>query len=55
MRLKSLNQTLDFVIVINVNDNAIIERMSGRRFHLNSGRSYHIIYNETSHSRYDIK
>ena len=53
--LKSLNQTLDFVIVINVNDNAIIERMSGRRFHLSSGRSYHIIYNPPKTKNKDDK
>ena len=39
------NQKLDYVIVINVNDNDIVNRMGGRRVHLQSGRTYHVIYN----------
>jgi len=42
---KKLNQKLDKVIVLNVNDEDIIERMSGRRMHLDSGRVYHIKFN----------
>ena len=40
-----LNQSLDFVIVIEVNDNTIVERMGGRRVNPTSGRVYHIQYN----------
>jgi len=43
--LEELQQSLDKVIIINVSDNIIIERMSGRRMHLSSGRVYHIKYN----------
>ena len=43
--LNSLNQALDHVIVINVDDQIIIDRMGGRRVHPESGRTYHIIFN----------
>lgn len=36
---------LDAVVEIDVADEVIIERISGRRVHLASGRSYHIIHN----------
>ena len=36
---------LDVVIEIDVPDNEIINRMSGRRVHLESGRNYHVEYN----------
>ena len=36
---------IDYVVEINVDDAEIIKRMSGRRAHLTSGRTYHIIYN----------
>jgi adenylate kinase len=36
---------LDHVVEIGVDDSVIIERMSGRRVHLPSGRSYHVRYN----------
>ena len=36
---------LDYVVEIDVPDEAIIERMSGRRVHVASGRTYHIVYN----------
>ena len=39
------NQKLDHVIVINVEDDEIVSRMSGRRMHPESGRVYHIKYN----------
>ena len=40
-----INQKLDHVIVIDVDDNEIVKRMSGRRMHPESGRVYHIKYN----------
>jgi adenylate kinase len=36
---------IDFVIEIEVGDNEILRRMSGRRVHPGSGRSYHIEFN----------
>ena len=36
---------LDAVVKIDVPDAAIVERMSGRRVHLPSGRTYHVKYN----------
>lgn len=36
---------LDYVIEIDVSDDEIIRRMSGRRVHLGSGRTYHIVFN----------
>jgi len=36
---------IDYVLEIDVSDEVIIERMSGRRVHLASGRTYHIKFN----------
>jgi adenylate kinase len=36
---------IDYVLEIDVPDAAIIERMSGRRVHVASGRTYHVVYN----------
>ena len=36
---------IDHVIEISVPDDEIVSRMSGRRAHLASGRTYHVIYN----------
>ncbi len=36
---------VDYVVEISVDDEEIIKRMSGRRAHLSSGRTYHVIYN----------
>jgi len=36
---------LDYVLEIDVADAVIIERLSGRRVHLPSGRTYHAIFN----------
>lgn len=43
--LNSMGVELDYVIEISVDDEEIIKRMSGRRVHPASGRSYHIIFN----------
>ncbi len=40
-----INQKLDHVIVIDVDDDEIVKRMSGRRMHPESGRVYHIKFN----------
>jgi adenylate kinase len=42
--LNKLDSPLDNVIVMQVDDRVIIERMSGRRVHSSSGRIYHIKY-----------
>lgn len=36
---------IDYVVEIRVDDEEIIKRMSGRRAHLASGRTYHVMYN----------
>ena len=43
--MKQAGIKLDFVVEIAVDDAEIIERMSGRRAHLPSGRTYHIKFN----------
>ena len=43
--MKSAGVKLDAVLEIDVPDSAIIERMSGRLFHIASGRSYHVKFN----------
>jgi len=43
--LKEEGITLDFVVEIDVDDDEIIKRMSGRRVHPASGRTYHVIFN----------
>lgn len=37
---------IDFVVEIDVDDEEIVKRMSGRRVHPGSGRTYHVIYNQ---------
>ena len=43
--MKDAGVPLDYVLEIDVPFAAIIERMSGRRVHLASGRTYHLRYN----------
>ena len=43
--MKSAGVKLDAVVEIDVPDAAIIERMSGRRVHIASGRTYHVKFN----------
>ena len=43
--MKAAGVKLDLVLEIDVPDEAIIERMSGRRVHVASGRTYHVKYN----------
>ena len=43
--MKDAAVALDYVLEIAVPDAAIVERMSGRRVHMASGRTYHIKYN----------
>lgn len=43
--LKAAGITIDYVLEFDVPDEVIVERMSGRRVHQASGRTYHVIYN----------
>lgn len=43
--MKNAGVVLDFVLEIDVPDDAIVERMSGRRSHQPSGRTYHVTFN----------
>ena len=43
--MKDASVAIDFVLEIDVPDNEIVLRMSGRRVHLPSGRTYHIKFN----------
>ena len=43
--MKAAGVALDFVLEIDVADSEIVERMSGRRVHVASGRTYHVKFN----------
>jgi adenylate kinase len=43
--MKQAGVQIDYVVEIDVADSEIIKRMSGRRVHLASGRTYHVIFN----------
>lgn len=43
--IKEAGIPIDAVVEIEVPDEEIVKRMSGRRVHLPSGRTYHVIYN----------
>jgi adenylate kinase len=43
--MKNAGVTIDYVVEIDVPDEAIVERMSGRRSHPASGRTYHVKFN----------
>ena len=43
--MKQAGVSIDFVLEIDVPDSEIIERMSGRRVHPASGRTYHVKFN----------
>jgi len=43
--MKAAGVKIDFVLEIDVPDSSIIERMSGRRVHVASGRTYHVTFN----------
>ena len=43
--MKQAGVGIDYVVEIDVDDAEIIKRMSGRRVHLASGRTYHVIFN----------
>lgn len=43
--MKDAGVMIDYVLEIDVPDSAIVERMSGRRVHPSSGRTYHVKFN----------
>ncbi len=43
--MKQAGVHLDYVLEMDVPDSAIVERMSGRRVHVASGRTYHLRFN----------
>ncbi|MEW6314579.1 MAG: adenylate kinase [Pseudomonadota bacterium] len=43
--MKQAGVDLDYVVEIDVDDAEIIKRMSGRRVHPASGRTYHVVFN----------
>jgi adenylate kinase len=43
--MKDAGVSIDYVLEIDVPDSAIVERMSGRRVHSGSGRTYHVKFN----------
>ncbi len=43
--LRAQGIELDYVLEIDVSDDEIIRRMSGRRVHPSSGRTYHVLFN----------
>lgn len=43
--LQAAGITVDYVLEIDVEDNQIVARMSGRRVHPASGRTYHVTFN----------
>ena len=43
--LKDKGVKVDAVVEIDVDDEEIIKRMAGRRVHMDSGRTYHVVFN----------
>ncbi len=43
--MRNAGVRIDYVLEIDVPDSAIVERMSGRRVHVASGRTYHVKFN----------
>ena len=51
--LDSANVSIDLVLYLSISEDEIINRMSGRRVHLSSGRSYHVIHNPPQKEGFD--
>jgi adenylate kinase len=51
--LKTQAIDIDFVVEIYVDDAEIIKRISGRRVHQASGRTYHVLFNPPKHENRD--
>jgi adenylate kinase len=53
--LKKIGHQLTNIIVLDIKDDIIVDRMGGRRIHVSSGRIYHIKYNPPiNHNKDDI-
>ncbi len=53
--LKDKGVQVDAVVEIDVDDDEIIKRMGGRRVHLASGRTYHVVFNPPKEEGKDDK
>ena len=53
--LQRSGQHIDCVIAIQVDEEAVVRRIGGRRFHLASGRSYHVEFNPPKVANRDDK
>ena len=51
--LDSANVSINLVLYLSISEDEIINRMSGRRVHLSSGRSYHVIHNPPQKEGFD--
>ena len=51
--LDDANISIDLVLYLSIKEEEIISRMSGRRVHLASGRSYHILHNPPKKDGFD--
>ena len=51
--LNKIGHILNKIILLNVDDDIIVERMGGRRVHLPSGRIYHIKFNPPKNEELD--
>jgi len=51
LKLKGIK--IDYVVEVQVPDEDIVVRMSGRRVHLSSGRTYHIVFNPPNEQNKD--
>ena len=51
--LDSANVSIDLVLYLSISEDEIINRMSGRRVHPSSGRSYHVIHNPPQKEGFD--
>ena len=53
--LKEKGVKVDAVVEIDVDDDEIIKRMGGRRVHMDSGRTYHVVFNPPKEEGKDDK
>jgi len=51
--LKEIGVIIECVVEIQADDDEIVRRMSGRRVHLASGRTYHVIFNPPKQANID--
>ena len=51
--LKAQGVGIDYVVEIDASDEEVIKRMTGRRVHPASGRTYHIVFNPPKHDGKD--